>query len=162
VLENAAAYAFEGMIQFLGPAEDYYDELVSEQVLLRESARAAGGLLTATRTLGQRLLTHLPVEVPFSDGEGTSPRNNTSIITMLEVDGRRLLFTGDAGVPALERAWDHVEALALGTYAPTFAQIPHHGSRRNASSALLDRLYGATGQSQDADCIRERRGGKRR
>ena len=27
-------------------------------------------------------------------------------------------------------------------------QIPHHGSRRNASSAWLDRLLGSTGQSE--------------
>jgi beta-lactamase superfamily II metal-dependent hydrolase len=65
---------------------------------------------------------------------------------MLEVDGRRFLFTADAGVPALHRAWDHLEGSGLGTQALYFGQIPHHGSRRNASSELLDRLYGPTGQ----------------
>lgn len=84
--------------------------------------------------------------MPFAEKE-VSPRNNTSMITMLAVDGQRLLFTGDAGVPALERAWDVAERRGLGG-APDFVQIPHHGSRRNASSAWLDRLLGSTGQAE--------------
>ena len=47
----------------------------------------------------------VPVEVPFDEKE-VSPRNNSSMITLHSVDGEALLFTADAGAPALDRAWD--------------------------------------------------------
>jgi beta-lactamase superfamily II metal-dependent hydrolase len=84
--------------------------------------------------------------VPLLEKEA-SPRNNSSMITLLRVDGQQMLFTADAGVPALERAWDKAEEMGIAG-APTFSQIPHHGSRRNVSSAWLDRLLGPTGQSE--------------
>ena len=48
---------------------------------------------------------------------------------------------------ALERAWDFAEAIGLAD-VPTFVQLPHHGSRRNASSAWLNRLLGSPGQAE--------------
>lgn len=144
----AGSYAFGGALRILGPTEEYYEELVGEQLLVTKAARGRAALLAATRRGVERFLTALPIELPFDDGEGTSPRNNSGIVTMLEVDGRRFLFTADTGVPALDRAWDYLADSGVGTGSPDFTQIPHHGSRRNASSALLDRLYGGTGQSQ--------------
>jgi beta-lactamase superfamily II metal-dependent hydrolase len=86
----------------------------------------------------------LGAEVPFLEKEVT-PRNNSSIVTLLQTDENRLLFTGDAGVPALERALDFAEREGLaGDF--NFVQVPHHGSRRNASSAFLDQLLGPIGQ----------------
>jgi beta-lactamase superfamily II metal-dependent hydrolase len=68
-----------------------------------------------------------------------------SIITLLSLGEKRLLFTGDAGVPALERAWDFAEQSDLDGDLD-FVQVPHHGARRNASSAWLNRLLGPVGQ----------------
>jgi beta-lactamase superfamily II metal-dependent hydrolase len=143
----AGSSAFGGVLRILGPTEAYYDELVERQLVVGKWASGSRALLEATRTRMQRFLSTLPVEVPFDEGEGTSPRNNSSIITMLEVDDRRLLFTADAGVKALDNAWDYLDEAGLGSQAPDLAQIPHHGSRRNASSEVLTRLYGGTGQS---------------
>jgi hypothetical protein len=67
---------------------------------------------------------------------------------MVTVGSERMLFTSDAGVPALERAWDWLEANDGGASPPDFADLPHHGSRHNASSALLDRILGPTDQAQ--------------
>jgi beta-lactamase superfamily II metal-dependent hydrolase len=143
----AGSSAFGEALRILGPTEAYYDELVERQLFVGKSTSGSRALLEATRTRVQRFLSLLPIEVPFDEGEGTSPRNNSSIITMLEVDGRRLLFTADAGVAALDNAWDYLNDSGLGAQAPDLAQIPHHGSRRNASTELLNRLYGGTGQS---------------
>jgi beta-lactamase superfamily II metal-dependent hydrolase len=135
--------ALGGALTFLGPDAGYYAQMVAEQQRQEgKAAKRASMLLEAARSLEDRLLGWLPGEVPFDDGEGTSPRNNTSLVTLLEVDGERMLFTGDVGVPALDRAWNWLEARGLDTYPPDFVQVPHHGSRRNASSALLDRLLG--------------------
>lgn len=149
----AGASGFGGSLHILGPTEEYYDELVDEQLVVGKSAGGGRALLEATRRRGERFLAALPVEIPFDDGEGTSPRNNSSIITLVEADGRRFLFTADAGAPALHNAWDYLEGSGLRAQAPYFAQIPHHGSRRNASSELLTRLYGGTGQSTSCSAL---------
>ena len=143
----AGEQAFDGAITVLGPDEDYYNQLVKEQVeavSLAEAARKA--VVAAGRSIWDRVAGVLGEETPFPEKEVT-PRNNSSIITLLSVDDRRLLFAGDAGVPALDRAWNFAEGEGLaGDLA--FLQVPHHGSRRNASSAWLDRIVGPTGQEE--------------
>jgi len=144
--------AFGDALTILGPDETWYDELVREQLVEAEERTRrptrAGGVLEAARLRAQQFLARLPVEVSFDDAGGTNPRNDSSAITLLDVDGRRLLFSSDAGVPALDRAWDWLEENGGDTSPPTFVQLPHHGSRHNASSGLLDRLFGPTGQEQ--------------
>jgi hypothetical protein len=54
----------------------------------------------------------------------------------LEIDGKTLLFTGDAGI-ALDMAADHVISSSL-----SFIQVPHHGSRRNIGPEVLNKLVG--------------------
>jgi len=149
----SGTYAFSGALRILGPDEDWYDELVSDQVeeertgrrALR-AARSQSAIRAALVRLADRVLSYLPPEVPFDDAGGTNPRNNSSAITMLNVDGHRMLFTGDAGVPALDRAWNWLETNGHDASSPNFAQIPHAGSRHNASTELLNRLYGPPGQ----------------
>lgn len=145
----AGAQVFAGALTVLGPNEPYYDELVAEQVSdvsLAEAARKA--LRAGGHLVWDRVAEALDDEVPFPEKEVT-PRNNSSTITLLSLDGKRLLLTADAGVPALERAWafaaEHGLAGELG-----FVQVPHHGSRRNASSAWLNTLIGPTGQPASA------------
>ena len=147
----AGKHAFDGALQILGPTEDFFAGLVADQVA-EESAgrtsRGSSGLAAALRSLGQWALEALPVEVPFEDGDGTSPRNNTSAITLITAGDRRLLFPADAGVPAIERALDWAQAHTLVAAQPHFIQMPHHGSRHNGSSNLLDRLLGPIGGNQ--------------
>jgi beta-lactamase superfamily II metal-dependent hydrolase len=144
----AGAQSFGGALTILGPDLDYYNQLVGEQATLKAAETITKAkLLEAVRGLFDRITDLLPVEIPF-DAKEVTPRNNSSMITLLSVDGRRLLLTSDAGVPALERAWDKAEELGLAE-APNFVQVPHHGSRRNCSSAWLDRLLGSTGQAAD-------------
>jgi len=143
----AGAQLFGGALTVLGPDRAYYETLVAEQVIGERAAATLGkAVLEAARGLFDRITDTLLLEVPFSPGE-VNARNNSSIIALLAVDGHRLLFTADAGVPALERAWDVAERMGLAG-APDFVQVPHHGSRRNASSAWLDRLLGRTGQPE--------------
>lgn len=141
--------AFDGVLRFLGPDEEWYEELVKEQMSeapLRALRKASSPVGAALRAAGQKFLTYLPREVPFDDQGGTNPRNNTSVITLLEIGGDRMLFTGDAGVPALERAWDWLVSSSGDSTPPKFMQIPHAGSRHNASSDMLNLVLGPQGQ----------------
>ncbi len=143
----AGTQAFGGALTVLGPTETYYEELMVEQVSgVGRSTPAGKAIVEAARGLFDRIGAALGVETPFSEKE-VSPRNNSSTVSLLRVDDQSLLFTADAGVPALERAWDEAEAVGLAA-PPDFVQVPHHGSRRNASSAWLDRLLGPTGQEE--------------
>ena len=148
----AGTAEFGGALRILGPDTDWYDELVQAQVeeerTGRGAARASSRVRTAVRAMADRVATFLPAEVPFDDQGGTNPRNNSSMVTMLDFGSHRALLTGDAGVPALDRAFDELAEATGDTSAPDFVQVPHAGSRHNASSVLLDRLLGPTGQSE--------------
>jgi beta-lactamase superfamily II metal-dependent hydrolase len=145
----AGRSAFAGALTILGPEEDWYAQMVdAQQEQAGGKAAARTRRFEGARLTAQKFLAALPIEIPFDDAGGTNARNNSAAITLLDLDGRRLLFASDAGVPSLERAWDWYEAEGGDTSPPFFVQIPHHGSRHNVSSALLDRILGAKVDAQ--------------
>ncbi|MGK5171816.1 ComEC/Rec2 family competence protein [Geodermatophilus sp. CPCC 205761] len=135
---------FGGALTIAGPSESYYQQLLDEQVhygsltasIGRAFSKAASSVMEVIRSLGSD-----PGETMTDDNGGTTPRNNSSIITDLSVDGYRALFTGDAGVPALNQAADYLDLMGKST-APDFFDVPHHGSRHNLDPQTLDRLLG--------------------
>src|SRR5437879_1107232 len=76
--------------------------------------------------------------------DAVSPENNSSMILLLTVDGRHYLFTGDAGVPALTGALDYAATVPIDWSLLSFAQEPHHGSKRNVGPSILNRLFGSS------------------
>jgi beta-lactamase superfamily II metal-dependent hydrolase len=145
----AGAQRFGGALTILGPDKPYYETLVAEQLAEQDKRFASPvskSLLEAARGLFERVTDALNIEVPFSEKEVT-PRNNSSMICLLRLEGDHHLLTSDAGVPALSRAWSYGESVGI-TAVPALVQIPHHGSRRNASSAWLTRLLGGPGQAE--------------
>ena len=133
----------DGVLRVLGPSEEFYKELV-EEIADKEKATARRTLLERARALAATLLRTLqetwngPEELVEPDENATGPRNQTSTVVLAQLDDKRFLFTGDAGVQALERA---VEA-GGGDLALTHLQIPHHGSKRNVGPSILDVLLG--------------------
>jgi len=129
----------------LGPTQEYYETILaglqtqsssfSLSDLLRKASEAAASLVPET----------IHIET-LRDGGVTQPQNNTSVISYLEVDERKYLFTGDAGIPALENALDILETAGFAPGTLGFVQIPHHGSRRNVGPTVLNRLLGEKGQ----------------
>jgi len=76
-------------------------------------------------------------------GDGaTSRENEMSIVQIANICDRNILLTGDAGVEALSEA--AIVAKALGVSLPDIKvfQVPHHGSRRNLNSDVLDLWLG--------------------
>lgn len=145
---------FEGQVLILGPSETFYESKLVEQLdegsnlraaVERRLAALASVPLRATDPLS-KTQTWYPPETLGEDVE-TSPRNETSVVMLLRCDERRLLFTGDAGLEGLGQAADCYESV-MGSfrYFPLdLFQIPHHGSRRNLSPSLLDRIIGTEG-----------------
>lgn len=75
--------------------------------------------------------------------EPTSAENNMSIVQYAELNGQKIILTGDAGREALEEAKNYlIDNLSVSLPGIDYFQVPHHGSRRNISSELLDEICG--------------------
>lgn len=140
----------DGCFRILGPSQAFYEELLpAVYSSTTVTATKAGGpydwVFKAKEVIKQLLPETLLIETLRDDGE-TKPSNNTSAICLLDVDGRKSLFTADAGIPALENALAELEAEGFQPGDLKFCQIPHHGSRRNVGPTVLDRLLGPKGQ----------------
>jgi beta-lactamase superfamily II metal-dependent hydrolase len=86
----------------------------------------------------------------LADNGRTTAENDSSVILLLEVDGRALLFTADAGIPALTGAADLLDRVQFDWSKLEFIQVPHHGSQRNVGPQILDRLVGPPLQREQA------------
>ena len=76
------------------------------------------------------------------DGE-TSARNESSVVLLgILPNNYGVLLTGDAGRQALTKAYEYALSREYNLQQCQFIQMPHHGSRRNVSPDLLDKLLG--------------------
>lgn len=75
-------------------------------------------------------------KAPDSFASDPSPTNKASIIIVLEYDGRKLLFTGDSPAKNIIKS--------VEKYYPEakfeIVKLPHHGSQRNISRELIQKL----------------------
>jgi len=143
---------FNGDLQILGPTESEYEALVARHIEEVRTGEAAARSSTPSfvkalaADLLERVVSVFPFETLTDDGD-SGPRNESSAITLINAGGRRLLLTGDAGIPALTSAATAYEGL-FGTFqaAPlSFIQVPHHGSKRNVGPTILNRILGRAG-----------------
>ncbi len=80
----------------------------------------------------------------------TSAENESSVVLFGEIDGRGILLTGDAGVRALTATANFAESKnVLLPSRLRFVQVPHHGSRHNVSTTVLDRILGPRKTTND-------------
>src|SRR5260221_7819804 len=129
----------------IGPDESYYNELIAQLPTATVQETALSRVLAKAAELAQKLVPESLYIETLTDAGDTSIQNNTSVISVLNVDDRLSIFTGDAGIPALERAMDTLEAAGYTPGMAKFVQIPHHGSRRNVGPTILNRMLGEKG-----------------
>ena len=135
---------YDGALQVLGPTEKYYESLLP---LFRGTPEPRSLLAKAADALvemAKRAAENWHLETLSDDGE-TSAENNSSAIVLISppsLSDKRLLFTGDAGAPALSIAADQLDTLGIASTNLRFVQVPHHGSRRNVGPTILTRLLG--------------------
>jgi hypothetical protein len=141
--------AFGSAVLVAGPSQPAYESLVGQEVIAEATGTRPQAHKSALREAAERLyarvLSHFPVERDFDDAGGTEARNNTSAIVDLRLGQNRLLFTGDAGVLALDRALTYLDSQCRTDIPPNFVQISHHGSRHNGSRTLTERMVGPRG-----------------
>ena len=76
------------------------------------------------------------------ESDGTSSENETSVVQFAEMCGKKILLSGDAGVGALGEAYDYAVDSGIALPGIDRFHVPHHGSRRNLSSDILDKWLG--------------------
>lgn len=134
----------DGSLIILGPSDEYYKELlanceflpkIKEEFNIFEEAKDFGK--TIIKWLSETV--DLVTETLGDDGE-TSPENNSSAIVLFQSENQKLLFTGDAGIPAIIKAVEHAAFMGIDLRNINFLDVPHHGSKRNISKTLLNHL----------------------
>jgi beta-lactamase superfamily II metal-dependent hydrolase len=144
----AGVVSDDGALIVVGPSVAYYEELLSELKLEQVSNFSLSGLFQKAADAVLGLVPETISHETLRDDGATQPQNNASVISLLTHEGQHHLFTGDAGIPAMENALDTLEAAGFTPGMLDFVQIPHHGSRRNVGPEVLDRLLGPKGQTQ--------------
>jgi len=133
-----------GCIKVIGPARKYYNEMLLGFSSMPELVAEAKDLSLFEKAKDKVLdwvSDTWNIDLIVDDGETTSPQNHSSAILEFSLDGKRLIFTGDAGRESLKNAADYIgDVDCLDDLA--FIQIPHHGSFRNIGPTVLDQLVG--------------------
>jgi hypothetical protein len=126
-----------------GPTVPFYEEVLREQTKTSKTkpslaARFGAPILSGIR----KMIEKFPVERDFDDAGGDNPRNNSSAIISLMLDGEHMLLPGDAGVPAITAAMDYLDAQERTANRPKLLLLPHHGSRHNLDLQTIQRILG--------------------
>jgi hypothetical protein len=139
----------DGFFFVVGPDRDYYEELIAQLPAEQVLETSLSKVLARAAELAQKFVPEtLHIETLTDSGE-TSIRNNTSVISVLIFDNRMSIFTGDAGIPSLERGVDALEQSGYSPGMANFVQVPHHGSRRNVGPTILNRILGDKGTTEE-------------
>lgn len=134
-----------GEIHVLAPSKIRYLDLVVEsektpEATKEEQASLMEAMGVAVRKAIKFIRSAWGEEV-FPE-EDTSPENNMSVIQYANLCGKRVLLTGDAGRAAMNEAADYAPYVGLALPGIDRIQVPHHGSRHNVSTEVLDRWLG--------------------
>lgn len=143
----AGVNGFADAFLIAGPTELYYEQLLAQQEVTQKPAprklSLAERYLKEARVAAQRVVSKFPIEIAFGDAGGTNPRNNSSAIVSLLIDGKHILLLSDAGVPAITDALDLLDAGNRTASPPALFVLPHHGSRHNLDRHTIERILGA-------------------
>ena len=143
----AGSTACEGMVQIIGPSQEYYKELLPQfrSTPPSDTKSLAASLFGRAYNFAEesvkKVLESHDHETLSDGNEHFSAENNSSVIMLLTVNGRKILFTGDADADALTRAADYCEQqLGVGLNDLHLLHVPHHGSKQNVGPTILNRL----------------------
>jgi len=130
----------------LSPSVEFYESLIphfTETPQPKESIRVFEKALVSAKEVINWVKEIWGIETLKDPEENeVNAENNSSVIILLSIDGNNFLFTGDAGIEALNEAISKAEALGIDLRKVNRIQMPHHGSKHNVGPTLLDFLIG--------------------
>lgn len=133
----------------MAPSKERYLNLIVESDRTPESVEVAqkSAFSSMSEAFGTavtkvtNLLRAVWGEEVFSTNE-TSAENEMSVVQYSKLCDIKILLTADAGRSALTEAADYAPNIGLNLPGIDRFQVPHHGSRRNVNSEILDRWVG--------------------
>jgi beta-lactamase superfamily II metal-dependent hydrolase len=136
----------DGRFTILGPDESFYREQLA---LMPDTSSAFSSIASKLADAARNVVRFVEdlVTDNLSDSETTSPRNNTSAISLVRdpESNYAALLTADAGIAALERVVPLLRQAGFHPGGLNLIQVPHHGSRHNVGPTVLNDLLGPTG-----------------
>lgn len=131
-----------GPFTVLSPSCEQYKELVCKFREMPSTKNSFMDRLFKTAAKALDWVLESPDHETLRDGGVTSAENESSVILYGQLDDRKVLLTGDAGLEALKNAADYADLMFPSWKPLGLIQIPHHGSRNNVSPEILDRILG--------------------
>lgn len=130
--------------EVLSPDKDWYNDLLKDFDKMPPS-RSASVCESQAYSRSQSFIYEDWLTETLEGGE-TSARNESSVVLFghlpCDKGAERVLFTGDAGIEALTRADRYASSQNYDLSQCNFVQMPHHGSRRNVSPSVLNKMLG--------------------
>jgi beta-lactamase superfamily II metal-dependent hydrolase len=133
-----------GPFTILAPSPQRYLQMVIASDKTPQQIAGVGGLLGGLYELARPIVRKIKAgwgSEKFS-AEETSTENEMSVVQFARLNGHSIVLTGDAGRAAMTEAANFAPQAGLFLPGVTCFQAPHHGGRRNVSSAVLDRWLG--------------------
>jgi hypothetical protein len=148
-----------GAFRVLAPTKARYLDLIVNSDRTPEAKEGAqksvllSTLGAALRKAGEAIASFVKAawgEEVFSS-EDISAENKMSVIQYALLCDRRILLTADAGLDSFAEAAAYAPSIGLNLPGIHEFQSPHHGSRRNVSTEMLDQWLGPRLQGQLAE-----------
>lgn len=138
----------------MAPTKNRYFDLIVESEKTPESTKAEQhSFAQATGRVFEKVITFIRAvwgQETFPEDD-TGAENNMSVIQYANLCGQKILLTGDAGRAALMEAAEYAPSIGLPLPGIDHIQVPHHGSRHNVSTELLDKWLGPRLRSQPVE-----------
>lgn len=137
-----------GAFQVLAPTKSRYLDCIVDSERTPEAAEEPKGVGETVAQVFEKIAAKVTHYVKALWGtetfppEETSAENEMSVVQFARIDGINIVLTADTGRKGLAEAADYAPQAGLTLPGVDMFQAPHHGSRRNVSSELLDRWLG--------------------
>lgn len=144
-VESPLEGKFIGPLVVCSPSEEFYEVLVKGELQRKGGDKSKLSIKKVVAATIRRFVEAIWSRDYLKDCPSTSVCNESSTVLFGDlVDGKnRILLTADAGIEALSRSYEYLEdAHNYSSGSMTFMQMPHHGSRRNVNTEVLDNILG--------------------
>jgi len=135
-----------GCSHVLAPSMERYISLIPDLDKTPPPYRsdaAPRSFLQTARNILESVKETMQIETLDKNPPATSASNETSVVQLAMYDNKKILLTADVGPEGLAEAANYAFQRGFLS-APDLVQIPHQGSRRNVSPAVLDAWLGTS------------------
>lgn len=150
IIEPFAGVPLLENLFIIGPSKEYYEQLLANFENTPKIKEEFNIAIDTLKTIAEKTINWVKEEIGMDtetlrdSDEDTTPENNTSVILLLIVGDKKLLFTGDSGKGGLYKAIQYTANLNVPLNDLTFLDVPHHGSRRNIEPSILAKIDAKT------------------